>query len=618
MTKHEETGRPEDAAGEGDRMLRRIEAEPVEKFFGRPPHHWLDTPHQWKLPPLRPRSRPTYVPFDAMSAVKKVRRLSQKEESRLPSHRVRYIRRDRLDRFKEALQHQEEGVARMIRTLRDAVERTPDASVDALFALVTKEAPTLRFTHRQMETFLTAIETYVQRHEAVVRARTRYPRDEDLYEACFGMKPAGRVEVIQGPMTLCFRCYDKDDYALAYNFDKAKGDAANIGPADRAHALKSGGCAFERVLLPDLASTVTLENTYYILRPATEQRTLSEAIRHGECELEIDDLRSNLAIDVKGIGTWRVQATAVDAGGCPLRLAITQEGGEAAGFEFTRIQRHRGDRAEFLVREEKGQKKHFAHRISHKLTSAGKTVARISIDFFNMRIEDCSPEGMTLRRRENVHVLVPDEAASQRIRDHEDQHHFNKLFVPAERGHPDRQHMMKNIVGHAESPDDAVRSLLRGLARWERGEIGIDSRARDEVLASYWDGQTTEQIFRNMTTMPHYDYPKKFAQEILQIPERIRTVMQKRVSDVLYRNEPDGRKTFVNAKPVTVTNDEVLEQLLHVLKDEYEQDLQSWLDAIVVLEKKGYDRLDIVSFLKSKPVVAWTAFARRRRAKERS
>ena len=201
----------------------------------------------------------SYIPFDPVRELRKIRNLSP-EENTLPPSEKRKMRRERILEFKKNMMLQKEGIARIINDLVDAVRSSPDLTKEALTSKVMAFAPQYKLTEHNIFLFEYAIEEYADKHAAVEKYRAMYENNADLFEACFGMKPKGKVEVIKGPMTLCFRCFDKTDYAFASSFSKHRGDEKRMAFEDLDFSSINEGVSLGEVKIEELDGTVTIEN----------------------------------------------------------------------------------------------------------------------------------------------------------------------------------------------------------------------------------------------------------------------------------------------------------------------------------------------------------------------
>src|SRR3989338_3919010 len=106
-----------------------------------------------------------YTPFDAKKALKSIRYFSPEERKLAPAEK-RKIRQERLTAIKHNLEFQKQGTARLIRELRDMVQKNLEVSHEELFSRVKEFAPAYGFTENQLGCFNYAIALYRDRHES--------------------------------------------------------------------------------------------------------------------------------------------------------------------------------------------------------------------------------------------------------------------------------------------------------------------------------------------------------------------------------------------------------------------------------------------------------------------
>jgi hypothetical protein len=111
---------------------------------------------------------------------------------------------------------------------------------EAVMEAVERCGAKARLTPEQKESVDRMAETIIDRRKAIQDARQQAPTPESLYRLCFGREPIGKVTVIEGPITLYFRCQDADDYALIHSQKFAFGELS-VTNEERADAMKSGG-----------------------------------------------------------------------------------------------------------------------------------------------------------------------------------------------------------------------------------------------------------------------------------------------------------------------------------------------------------------------------------------
>jgi hypothetical protein len=567
-----------------------------------------------------PKEEPLpYSSFDPKTELKNVRKLSPDEQV-LPDDEKRRIRAERLVNFKENLIRQKEGIAMAIKDLREAVESTPEATAESLLAWVQILAPRYKFTRDQVSLFKYAIEQYQEKHTAVEKYRAMYPNDANLFEACFGKKPKGKIEIVKGPMTLFFRCFDRDDYAFVNSFYKHHGDETKIQPEDVTRANDSAGVAISRVKIEELAGVVTAENVgnnnlrYELIKGAEK----TEEMHKKEFELFLNSQKGDIDIEVKGVGTWKIKIVEHDEQGEPLRIQFLNlnEVDVPPIFDVLRVEATEEMRAHgnFLGSLKKVSDGQLQYNTIEYLRAGNRIHGYINMDNAFLKIEDQSAQGTTVKYREDEFTMIPNDEMSERTRVHEDQHQFNKLFSPFEE-REDMWTMMRRAAEGAKTPEEAVQNLIHGFVKLERKWIGFDSRARDEILAHYKEGQGVDAILRNLTESKLYDYAEQYKNRIAKIPARVKEEFQKEISEVFYQ-DVDGFQTAVDVQALEIEESEVSPHLESVFKDEYKSDLKDWwLRSISALEHKGYTKDEVVALLYQEPVNSWFNLARRMKPK---
>ncbi|MEI6238739.1 MAG: hypothetical protein WCP15_04390 [bacterium] len=355
-----------------------------------------------------------YSPFDPKKELANVRKLSV-EEKKISTEEKIEIRAEKLNKYKENLIHQKEGIARVTKELRDTIESLPDESEENLLQKVHAMAPEYRFTQDQISLFKYVIEGYREKHTAVEKYRTMYPVDADLFEACFGKKPKGKIEVVKGPMTLFFRCFDFNDYAFLRFFSKHEGDENKIQPEDVIRANDSAGVALRDVKIEELAGVVTAENVrgnnpHYELVKGVEK---TEEIHGNKCALFIYSQKGDINIEVKGVGVWQVKITERDGHGEPSHIQFLNltEADTPPIFDVIRVEateemRLQGNSIGHLksVSDES-----LHHNMIEYLRVGNKIYGNININNFHIEIEDQSTEGTVVRYTEDEYAMIPNE-----------------------------------------------------------------------------------------------------------------------------------------------------------------------------------------------------------------
>lgn len=165
-------------------------------------------------------------------------------------------RRQRLDEYKVKLAWQRKGLARTQAMVVEAIRKNPDMTEQEFDALFGKEAEKFEVSNEQCIRALTIFGNYKKKHEAVEKYSAQYPDPEDLFREVFGFDPSGPVEVVKGPMTLCFRLKN-EDFVNIYGGKRHNGQV--VSPKLRKDAKLAGGFALNGSLIPELAGTLLVE-----------------------------------------------------------------------------------------------------------------------------------------------------------------------------------------------------------------------------------------------------------------------------------------------------------------------------------------------------------------------
>ena len=174
--------------------------------------------------------------------------------------------------------------------------------------------------------------------------------------------------------------------------------------------------------------------------------------------------------------------------------------------------------------------------------------------------------------------------------------------------------MMRRAAHRAKTPEEVVKHLIHGLVRLERKWIGFDSLVREEILAHYKEGRMINDILRDITESPVYDYTERCKVDIADIPFRVKEIVGNEVSEIFYQDS-DGLLTMIDDQMLNIEESAIRPYLKIVFEDEYKTDLKEWLDAMSKLEKKGYTRDEIMTLLYHEPINTWPNLARRIRSK---
>lgn len=186
------------------------------------------------------------------------------------------IKRKGLDETKENLSRRYEGVAKTIQAIKATIEVDSNSSSEVLISHVNPIAVEYQLTETQLKFIKEAIGEYEEKHKTIKKYREMYSDDNELFKVFFGREPHGKVIIVEGPLTLHFRCFNVDDYVLAGRGE----DKDKIKPEDRAWLEKTAALAVNETKLKDLGrGTVSLENVTWnmaVSKPRGREETPQE------------------------------------------------------------------------------------------------------------------------------------------------------------------------------------------------------------------------------------------------------------------------------------------------------------------------------------------------------
>ena len=168
-------------------------------------------------------------------------------------------RKEALGEWKEKYAKQKETLANFQEEMIGRIRQCPDMHLDN-FRFIKEEANRLGFTPEQKENILSIFNAYARKHNEVASIRREHPNDGELFEALFKSAPKGKIEVVEGPMTLYFKCFNVKDYALIYS-QSFSGDK-EFTEHDINVANMSQGCSIPTAPIKGLEGCIIAENRF--------------------------------------------------------------------------------------------------------------------------------------------------------------------------------------------------------------------------------------------------------------------------------------------------------------------------------------------------------------------
>lgn len=194
------------------------------------------------------RKEPPILHYDTFRPEKEIKEILKRPQEERPRA---------LRRFKEKFTYQQAGLAEMQERLVRLIRSNPDIPIEKLSQEAVEFRNKYGFTYNQHLITKKVLEKYVDKHQAVREIRKEYPDQNELFQALFGRPPHGKIEVVEGPMTLYFRCHDLEDYALIYSEAFLAGRELIV--EDMESADMSGGVSIGTSLAPGLEGAIIAE-----------------------------------------------------------------------------------------------------------------------------------------------------------------------------------------------------------------------------------------------------------------------------------------------------------------------------------------------------------------------
>ena len=187
-------------------------------------------------------------------------------------------RKEALDKWKEKYAYQKEGFAKMQEDFVSKIRENPDITLEDLNKNLEAWGVKYGFTPQQKKIAEGILEEYKEKHDAVSKYRKEYPEDEKLFEVMFGVKPQGKVEIIEGPLTLYIKCHHIEDYAFIGTNAFMSGRSLTSEDVDR--ASNTTGVSVAVSLVPELTETIIVKKAIGIIPDKDYDRTFVHEEQH--------------------------------------------------------------------------------------------------------------------------------------------------------------------------------------------------------------------------------------------------------------------------------------------------------------------------------------------------
>ncbi|MBU1179651.1 hypothetical protein KJ885_01770 [Patescibacteria group bacterium] len=171
-------------------------------------------------------------------------------------------RKEALERYKEKLMYQKEGLAEMQEELIKRIRQNPNEKTDELLEAVDEFAEVYGLTPDQVSATGDMLCEYKVKRAHLLNFLSEYPDDEERFKILFGAEPKGEIEVIEGPMTIFFRCKNAEDFEriyFQYRFLE-EGDDYKLTKEEKKRAKEVVGAFIKNCRIGELKGTVIIEN----------------------------------------------------------------------------------------------------------------------------------------------------------------------------------------------------------------------------------------------------------------------------------------------------------------------------------------------------------------------
>ncbi|TSC60613.1 MAG: hypothetical protein LiPW15_491 [Parcubacteria group bacterium LiPW_15] len=213
--------------------------------------------------------------FDPEDELRKTLKFSGKEKE------------ERFAEYKEKYRYQREGLAEMEVALRDFIVENPDSPAEELISRANSFFIKYGFSVKERLKVFSIVSKYTERRGDVSAELREFMNGEaepsinaeKLFDALFCAKPEGRVEVVQGPISILIRCFDELDYMRAIKVESLLTGLDQGKYLDM--AVGSQAIKLNKTLRSRLDNAVTLENTELL-----EKRIRAKGLSPEESEAE--------------------------------------------------------------------------------------------------------------------------------------------------------------------------------------------------------------------------------------------------------------------------------------------------------------------------------------------
>lgn len=207
-------------------------------------------------------------------------------------------RREKLSEFKKKLAEYKKEIASIEDILTSLVTLNPELEKEKLYEWVEFLSRYSPLPQAVKKTFFEAIEKYHQKHSVIKEIHKQFPDNEAFFQHLCGFKPQGKIEVVEGPINIHFRCYDIRDFT--YLLIGGPSSAKNLSSAELSKKVELSkeirGIRLAYCQIPEFSGLITAENASYINDPYRSKIIFQHEQRHVFNNLftrEIQEIKKN-------------------------------------------------------------------------------------------------------------------------------------------------------------------------------------------------------------------------------------------------------------------------------------------------------------------------------------
>ncbi|MCX6736462.1 MAG: hypothetical protein NTZ13_05265 [Candidatus Parcubacteria bacterium] len=184
-------------------------------------------------------------------------------------------RQQKLAEFKEKLAFQQVGLARVQDILIDEIRNKPNGKIEDFYDMAVELGAEFGMNKQQKKEIAKILDRYSLLYKGIENIRQKFPNTNDLYKELFFEAPKGKVELVTGPVSLYFKCYDFKDYLTVFysNQRRHHGKKRDFTEEEKAEAMGCKAINIFSVSHPEIGRVVMAENNSGIGRNPKEEES---------------------------------------------------------------------------------------------------------------------------------------------------------------------------------------------------------------------------------------------------------------------------------------------------------------------------------------------------------